>query len=61
MIQPTSWTFLLLLTFILGAITISNQGDVGIGFSSKAMAWAYQKGNKIHYGIRHNDHKVDLI
>ncbi|KAK9506025.1 hypothetical protein O3M35_008039 [Rhynocoris fuscipes] len=42
-----------------GAITVSNTGDVGIGFTSKKMAWAYQKGDEIHYGIGHGQHLVE--
>jgi L-asparaginase / beta-aspartyl-peptidase len=34
-----------------GAITIDRNGNVGIGFSSPQMAWAYQKQNTIYYGI----------
>lgn len=29
-----------------GAITVSNKGDIGIGFISKRMAWAYKKGDE---------------
>lgn len=36
-----------------GAITLSKDGDVGIHFSSKRMAWGYVKDNKIFYGIDH--------
>lgn len=35
----------------LGAITISKNGEVGVGFTSKRMGWAYQKGDTIFYGI----------
>lgn len=45
----------------LGAITISNKGEVGIGFSSSRMAWAYQKKNELHYGIDHDQHCKELI
>ncbi|XP_044730186.1 isoaspartyl peptidase/L-asparaginase isoform X2 [Chrysoperla carnea] len=44
-----------------GAITISNKGEVGIGFSSARMAWAYQKKNELHYGIEHDQHCKELI
>lgn len=40
------------LTFTAGAITIDASGNTGIYWTSKKMAWAYQKGNKIHSGIR---------
>ncbi|KAK9506022.1 hypothetical protein O3M35_008038 [Rhynocoris fuscipes] len=42
-----------------GAITVSNTGEVGIGFTTKRMAWAYQKGDEIHYGIDHGQHLVE--
>lgn len=35
-----------------GAIVISKSGEVGIGFSSPKMAWAYLKNGIIYYGIR---------
>lgn len=44
-----------------GAIVISKQGDIGIGFSSKRMSWAYQVGNEIHYGLDKGQHLVDKI
>lgn len=34
-----------------GAITIDNQGNVGVYWTSEKMAWAYQKGNKLFSGI----------
>ncbi|CAG4983161.1 unnamed protein product [Colias eurytheme] len=37
-----------------GAITLSKVGDIGIHFSSRRMAWAYIKNNKLMYGINHN-------
>lgn len=40
------------LTGTAGAITISAKGEIGIHFTSEKMAWAYRKGNDIHYGIR---------
>lgn len=38
-----------------GAITVSNRGDVGIGFTSERMAWAYQEGGKVYSGINKED------
>lgn len=26
-------------------------GEVGIAFSSDQMSWAYQRGNKLYYGV----------
>lgn len=43
-----------------GAITISKNGHVGIDFSSERMAWAYQRGDTIHYGIEHGDCNVEM-
>jgi beta-aspartyl-peptidase (threonine type) len=39
-----------------GAITISNKGEVGIGFTSDRMAWAYQRGGKVCSGVGRDDH-----
>lgn len=38
-----------------GAITIDAGGNVGFYWTSEKMAWAYQKGDEVHYGIRHGD------
>ncbi|XP_055389671.1 probable isoaspartyl peptidase/L-asparaginase CG7860 [Condylostylus longicornis] len=42
-----------------GAITISKSGDIGIHFSSKRMAWAYIKSNKLFFGINKGDSYVE--
>lgn len=47
------------LNYTAGAITISKDGNVGIYFTSQKMAWAYQKGNEIHSGIRIGDNFVE--
>ncbi|XP_054261832.1 probable isoaspartyl peptidase/L-asparaginase GA20639 isoform X2 [Macrosteles quadrilineatus] len=44
-----------------GAITISSRGEVGVFFTSKRMAWAYQLGDELHYGIEHGQHLVDKV
>nr|XP_014276481.1 probable isoaspartyl peptidase/L-asparaginase GA20639 isoform X2 [Halyomorpha halys] len=44
-----------------GAITVSNKGEVGIGFTSKRMAWAYQLGDEMHYGIEQGEHLIEKI
>ncbi|XP_024083207.1 isoaspartyl peptidase/L-asparaginase isoform X2 [Cimex lectularius] len=44
-----------------GAITVSNKGDVGVGFTSKRMAWAYVHNGEVHYGIDHGQHLVEKI
>ncbi|XP_074026297.1 isoaspartyl peptidase/L-asparaginase isoform X1 [Leptinotarsa decemlineata] len=41
-----------------GAITLSKIGETGIYFTSNRMAWAYQQGNKIHFGIEQNQHET---
>lgn len=44
-----------------GAIVISKDGNIGIGFSSPKMAWAYLRDGVIHYGIKKDQHlTVDL-
>jgi len=44
-----------------GAITLSKTGGVGIAFSSKRMAWAYQLGNEMHYGIEQGQHEIEKL
>lgn len=44
-----------------GAIVLSNKGEVGIGFSSKRMSWAYQIGNELHYGVDKGNDFVDKV
>ncbi|XP_050533608.1 isoaspartyl peptidase/L-asparaginase [Daktulosphaira vitifoliae] len=39
-----------------GAIAISKEGTIGIGFSSEKMAWAYLEKGMIHYGIKKGQH-----
>lgn len=38
-----------------GVITIDKNGKVGVSFTSKRMAWAYQKKDKLYYGIEKDD------
>lgn len=35
-----------------GAISISKSGDVGLGFSTVMMPWAYMKNSELHFGLR---------
>ncbi|XP_046395829.1 isoaspartyl peptidase/L-asparaginase isoform X2 [Ischnura elegans] len=42
-----------------GAITISKDGEIGIYFNSRRMAWAYQQGDCIHSGIDHGDDFIE--
>ncbi|XP_066246193.1 probable isoaspartyl peptidase/L-asparaginase GA20639 [Euwallacea similis] len=44
-----------------GAITISKTGEIGIGFTSQRMSWAYRKGDEVHYGIEKGQHKIEKI
>lgn len=38
-----------------GAITIDAQGNLGIYWTSKRMAWAYAKGGDLVYGVDHGE------
>lgn len=40
------------LTFTAGAITIDKNGTPGFYWTSKKMAWAYQRENTLRFGIR---------
>lgn len=42
-----------------GAITIDNLGNVGLYWTSEKMAWAYRKGDEVHYGIKHGEDYVE--
>uniref|UniRef100_A0A8D8Y8X9 Probable isoaspartyl peptidase/L-asparaginase GA20639 n=3 Tax=Cacopsylla melanoneura TaxID=428564 RepID=A0A8D8Y8X9_9HEMI len=44
-----------------GAITVTKAGDVGIYFNSKKMAWAYIRGNKLHYGINPGQELIEDV
>ncbi|XP_075216464.1 putative isoaspartyl peptidase/L-asparaginase GA20639 isoform X2 [Lycorma delicatula] len=44
-----------------GAIVLSNKGEVGVGFTSYRMSWAYQVGDELHYGIDKGQKLVDKI
>lgn len=43
-----------------GVIAIDKDGNIGIAFSSEQMSWAYQKGNKVTYGVNPGD-QFELI
>lgn len=49
------------LTFTAGAITIDVSGKTGIYWTSAKMAWAYQKGDKIHSGIKKGQDFVEDV
>lgn len=42
-----------------GAITIDRNGEIGMHWTSEKMAWAYRKGDTVHYGIKHGDDLVE--
>lgn len=44
-----------------GAITLSHKGEVGVYFTSRRMAWAYQSGDEIHYGIEPGQHLIKKV
>ncbi|KAG5682880.1 hypothetical protein PVAND_012199 [Polypedilum vanderplanki] len=44
-----------------GIIGLSKDGKVGIAFTSQRMAWAYQRGSKMHYGLKQNDNFVKEV
>ncbi|XP_074026394.1 isoaspartyl peptidase/L-asparaginase isoform X3 [Leptinotarsa decemlineata] len=41
-----------------GAITLSKNGEPAIFFNTKRMAWAFQQGNKINFGIDPNQNET---
>jgi len=49
------------LTFTAGAITVDAKGEPGFWWSSAKMAWAYQRGNEVHSGIRLGDDFVEEV
>lgn len=42
-----------------GVITIDANGELGIYWTSEKMAWAYQRGDSVHYGISRGDDFVE--
>ena len=44
-----------------GAITVLKTGDVGIGFTTNRMSWAYQRGDELHFGIDQNQHEIETV
>lgn len=47
------------LTQTAGAITIDPTGNVGFYWTSEKMAWAYRRGDEVHWGIRHGEDNVE--
>ena len=44
-----------------GVIGISRDGNVGFQFNSRRMAWAYGRGNELHYGIERGEDFVEPL
>lgn len=44
-----------------GAICVSNAGEIGVHFTTEQMAWAYRKGNIMHYGLNPNEDISDVV
>lgn len=44
-----------------GAICVSNNGEIGVHFTTEQMAWAYRKGNIMHYGLNPNEDISDVV
>lgn len=44
-----------------GVIGIDKSGQIGIHFTSQRMAWAYQRGSEMHFGIRNKDDYVQEV
>ena len=44
-----------------GLIGIDSNGQFGITFTSQRMAWAYQRGSQLHYGIKKKDDFVQEV
>ncbi len=44
-----------------GVIALDKNGNVGISFTSEMMAWAYQRDNKVRYGIKPGDDYEKIV
>ena len=44
-----------------GAISISASGEIGIGWNSNQMAWAYGREGSLHYGVNKGEDFVEDI
>lgn len=44
-----------------GVVALDKLGNVGIYFTSQRMAWAYQKQDKVYYGIELDDFYEQLV
>lgn len=44
-----------------GVIFIDKEGYVGHAFSSEQLAWAYQRGNELHYGVNPGEDFLEIV
>ncbi|KAG8179335.1 hypothetical protein JTE90_011599 [Oedothorax gibbosus] len=44
-----------------GAIAVSNNGEVGVHFTTEHMAWAYRNGNVLHTGLNPNEDITESV
>lgn len=44
-----------------GAITVDKTGAIGVYWTSEKMAWAWQKGEELRYGIKKGEEFVDKV
>ena len=44
-----------------GVIAIDKDGNVGVAFSSEQMSWAYQKGDKVFFGVNPDEVFEELV
>lgn len=49
------------LNYTAGAITLDRLGRVGIFWTSKKMAWAYRKANRIESGIKMGETHMEIV
>ena len=45
----------------VGVVTISNEGEPGIFFNSKGMAWSMARDNVLSWGILEGDEKTQIL
>lgn len=44
-----------------GVVGLDREGNIAMTFTSQRMAWAYQKGSQLHFGIKKKDDFVREI
>ncbi len=40
---------------------MDKDGNIGIAFTANKMAWAYQKGTELHFGMRPGTEEVEEV